>query len=147
MLRFLRKLHGWSLWFALTCTLRPWKEFLTRTIPITLFRYPPSPSVNFPSYLGLGTTHVSGTLGAFLSFQPYNGLKTTSPSFFSQSVLPVLLFYSISFAREDWRSTKLIMVKCKCGAVGIIRTAGTKRNPGRPFYACPLQVLSYQFFW
>ncbi|XP_052624852.1 uncharacterized protein LOC128132364 [Lactuca sativa] len=31
------------------------------------------------------------------------------------------------------------MVKCKCGAVGIIRTSGTKRNPGRPFYACPLQ--------
>ena len=44
-------------------------------------------------------------------------------------------------------NAKSIMVKCNCGAVGIIRTSGTKRNPGRPYYACPLQVLSYQFLW
>ncbi|CAH1431202.1 unnamed protein product [Lactuca virosa] len=31
------------------------------------------------------------------------------------------------------------MVKCNCGAIGIIRTSGTKRNSGRPFYACLLQ--------
>ncbi|KAI3505962.1 hypothetical protein L1887_28308 [Cichorium endivia] len=28
------------------------------------------------------------------------------------------------------------MVACDCGAVAIIRTSRTKKNPGRPFYAC-----------
>ncbi|CAI9267280.1 unnamed protein product [Lactuca saligna] len=31
------------------------------------------------------------------------------------------------------------MVKCNCGAIGVIRTSTTKRNPGRAFYACPLE--------